>query len=75
MGLLTTKEKTPEEKRISELMSRPIDSSIKGPLKQSLKKMAQDGNSIEEIDAFYKETVAKVQFIEKRREELCKLKI
>ncbi|CDG65705.1 MAG: hypothetical protein PWQ15_1934 [Methanobacterium sp.] len=69
MGLLTTKEKTPEEKRISELMSRPIDSSIKGPLKQSLKKMAQDGNSIEEIDAFYKETVAKVQFIEKRREE------
>lgn len=38
MGLLTTKEKTPEEKRISELMKRPIDSSIKGPLKQSLKK-------------------------------------
>lgn len=69
MGLLSTKEKTDEEKLISDLMKRPIDSSIRGPLKQSLKKMAKEGKSVEEIEIFYRETVAKTQFIEKRREE------
>jgi len=69
MGLLSTKEKTDEEKLIQDLMRRPIDSSIRGPLKRSLKKMVKEGKSIEEIEEFYRETVAKTQFIEKRKEE------
>lgn len=68
MGFLS-KEKTPTEKRIDELMQIPIESSIKEPLRRSLKKMAKDGRSMLEIEQYYRETVAKTQFIEKRREE------
>jgi len=69
MGLLSTKEKTEEEKLVSDLLRRPIDSSIRGALKNSLQKMVKEGKSVGEIEAFYQETVAKTQFIEKRREE------
>jgi hypothetical protein len=69
MGLIKTKEKTPVRQRIDELMSQPIDRSIRDPLKQSLKQMEREGKGIEEIEQFYKETVAKTLFIEERREE------
>lgn len=69
MGFLDSKEKTLEEKRIDELMKKPLDSSIKGNLKQKLKKMAKEGKSINEIERYYKEIAAKTQFIDERREE------
>ncbi len=69
MGLIKSKEKTPVRKKIDELMSQPIDKSIRDPLKQSLKKMEKEGKSIEEIEQFYKETVTKTIFIEERRDE------
>jgi ribosomal protein L40E len=68
MGLLSSKEKTLEEKRIDELMSMPINGSVKTHLKQTLKKMAKEGKSISEIDQYYREIVAKTQFIEKRKD-------
>lgn len=68
MGLLSSKEKTLEEKRIDELMSKPINKSVKPHLKQTLEKMAKEGKSISEIERHYRETVAKTQFIEKRRD-------
>ncbi len=68
MGMLST-EKTPEEKRIDELMSKPINSSVKTHLKATLKKMAKNGNSINEIERYYKATAAKTQFIEERKAE------
>jgi len=69
MGLLSTKEKTPEEKRIDELMSKPINSSIKPHLKATLKQMAHKGKSVEEIERHYNATAAKTKFIEKRKAE------
>lgn len=69
MGLLDNKEKNLEEKRIKQLMKKPMNNSVKTHLKQKLKNMAKEGKSIEEIERYYKETVAKTQFIEKRRDE------
>jgi hypothetical protein len=36
MGLLSSSDKTPEKKRIDELMNRPMNSSIKTHLKTKL---------------------------------------
>jgi hypothetical protein len=69
MGLLSTKEKTSVEKRIDDLMSKPIHKSVKPHLKATLKDMAKNGKSIDEIEKYYRETVAKTQFIENRRAE------
>lgn len=69
MGLLSTKDKTPEENRIEELMSRPLHKSVKPHLKQTLKNMAKNGKSIDEIEEHYRRTAAKTNFIENRREE------
>lgn len=69
MGLLSTKEKTPEQMRIDELMRGPIHKSVKPHLKQTLKDMVEDGKSIDEIDQYYGETLAKTQFIEKRKND------
>jgi len=69
MGFLSNKEKTPEEKRIDELMKKKMDSSVKLHLKYRLKKMAKEGKSIAEIEKCFRETTAKTHFIEKRREE------
>ena len=69
MGLLSSKEKTPEEKRIDELMSKPLNNSVKVHLKAKLKSMAKNGKSINEIERYYKETAAKTKFIEDRKAE------
>jgi hypothetical protein len=69
MGLLGSSDKTPEKKRIDELMSRPMNSSIKTHLKTKLNKMADNGKSIAEIERYYREASAKTTFIEKRKEE------
>lgn len=69
MGLLSANEKTPKEQRISELMSKPINKSVKPHLKQTLKNMAKEGKSIDEIERYYRETVAKTRFIEDRKAE------
>lgn len=58
-----------KNKRINELMSKPIHKSVKGHLNSTLKSMARMGNSIAEIEQYYKETVAKTEFIESRRDE------
>lgn len=58
-----------KEKRINELMSKPIHRSIKGHLNNTLKSMARKGSSMDEIEQYYKETVAKTEFIESRRDE------
>ncbi|AEG18819.1 zinc ribbon domain-containing protein [Methanobacterium paludis] len=69
MGLLSTKEKSPEEQRIDELMSKPINNSVKPHLKQTLKNMAKTGKSMDEIERYYRETAAKTRFIEERKAE------
>ena len=69
MGLLSSKEKTPEERRIDELMSKPLNSSVKVHLKAKLKSMAKNGKNINEIERYYKETAAKTKFIEDRKAE------
>ncbi|MTK63287.1 MAG: zinc ribbon domain-containing protein [Methanobacterium sp.] len=69
MGILNSNEKTPEEKRIEDLMRKPINSAIKPHLKASLKKMASDGKNIDEIERYYNDTVTKTKFIENRKAE------
>lgn len=64
-----SEELTDKKKRIDELLSKPINKAIKGHLKQRMKKMAKDGQSMDEIETYYRETVAKTQFIEERRDE------
>ena len=49
MGLLSN-DKTPEKKKIDELMNKPMNSSIKSHLKTKLNKMADNGESIVEIE-------------------------
>lgn len=68
MGLLSN-DKTPEKKKIDELMNKPMNSSIKSHLKTKLNKMADNGESIVEIERYYREASAKTTFIEKRKEE------
>jgi hypothetical protein len=69
MGILSSNEKTPEEKRIEDLMRKPINGAIKPHLKAALKKMASEGKSIDEIERHYNATVTKTKFIENRKAE------
>jgi hypothetical protein len=72
MGFLDSKEKTPTEKRIDELLEEIGDLPLKGQLRRSLQQMARDGKSILEIEQYYRDSVAKTQFIVNRREEYVK---
>ncbi len=69
MGLLSSNEKTLEEKRIEDLMRKPINSAIKPHLKAALKKMASEGKSIDEIERHYNAIINKTKFIENRKAE------
>ncbi len=72
MGLLSSKEKSPTEKRIDELLLEIRDLPLKEQLRKSLQKLAREGKSILEIEQYYRDTVAKTQFILNRREEYVK---
>ncbi len=61
--------KNKEKKKISELISRPIPNSVRPPVKRKLINMVKNGKSTEEIEKYYREIIAKTQFIESRREE------
>ena len=46
-----------------------MNSSVKVHLKETLKNMAKNGGSIDEIDRYYRKTAAKTKFIEERKAE------
>lgn len=69
MGILSSNEKTLEQKRIDDLMRKPINGAIKPHLKAALKKMASEGKGIDEIERHYNAVVTKTKFIENRKAE------